>query len=66
MCCRGDQFSYMIHGEDTPDPGPELPTRYQPGQPGQHGSTVAGDCQDVAIMCICKSYHIARRRLDRG
>ena len=56
----------MIHGEDTPDPGPELPTRYQPGQPGQHGSTVAGDCQDVAIMCICKSYHIARRRLDRG
>ena len=52
LCCRGDQFSYMIHGEDTPDPGPELPTRYQPGQPGQHGSTVAGDCQDVTIISV--------------
>ena len=35
----------MIHGEDTPDPGPDLPTRYQPGQPGQ-----LGDSQDVTIM----------------
>ena len=67
LCCRGDQFSYMIHGEDTPDPGPDLPTRYQPGQPGQLGDsqhvTIMLQCYTIYVMC--KSYHVVRRGLDR-
>ena len=43
----------MIHGEDTPDPGPELPTRYQPGQPGQ-----LGDSQHVTIMLQCYTQYM--------
>ena len=57
----------MIHGEDTPDPGPDLPTRYQPGQPGQLGDsqhvTIMLQCYTIYVMC--KSYHVVRRGLDR-